>query len=437
MLHDDILEEIKLNRRHGDFIYPYYGRYSIAEIESTLRTYFRIPSSRNRLPDSFLKDYKQKKVVLFVIDGLGYHHLKQWGFGNPFFDKMIVFGDIYPITSVFPSTTPAALTSIHTGFTPQEHGLPEWSAYFPEFQKIILPMLFKPAKYGAREDLLQEGGDADMIYRGTTKYTTMRENNIKPFVFLYEEHAKVILGETDTVSTYTKAVQKGAEIITYKEGYELMEKLTACISNTPGRMFAHAYWGQVDKLGHQYGPGSKEHRDSIKALSDLLYESFVKKVDPKTAADTLILLTADHGQIGITDKDIVYLNDYPVAIEMFDNNDKGEPILPTGSPNDVFLFIKPQFLAKVLSYLQQELKGVAEVMTTEEAIKRGLYGLNDPTKRYLGRVGNILIVPYPHKHVWWTESDQRMYHQKGMHGGLSEEEMIVPFGVAALSELQK
>ncbi len=126
------------------------------------------------MPDSFLQPYKQKKVILFVIDGLGYNHLKQWGFGNPFFDKLIVFGDVYPITSVFPSTTPAALTSIHTGFTPQEHGLPEWFTYFPEFQQIIIPMQFKSLHSPEKENLQDMGGTPEMLYEGFTKYTTLR-----------------------------------------------------------------------------------------------------------------------------------------------------------------------------------------------------------------------------------------------------------------------
>ncbi len=67
------------------------------------------------------------------------------------------------------------------------------------------------------------------------------------YIFLYEDYANVTVKNQLMQSTYTTAVQKGANVITYREGYELMEKLTRTISETEGSTFAHVYWGQVDR----------------------------------------------------------------------------------------------------------------------------------------------------------------------------------------------
>jgi predicted AlkP superfamily pyrophosphatase or phosphodiesterase len=426
MIHDQILQEIKQDRQRGQFIYPYYGKYSIAEVEPSIRMLFGLPSARNRLPDRFFKKQNYKKVVLFVVDGLGYQDMLRYGRGTIFFDRLMDRGEVLALTSTFPSTTPAALTTLHTGFTPQEHGLPEWFTYFREFQKVIMPMQFRSSWEDEHNILLKQGGHPGMLYENFTIYETLRQAGIQPVVFVYHEYLP---------SAYSDAVQKGARIIPYREGFDLMARLRQELEVESGPSFYHVYWGQVDRLGHQSGPGSREHRYSISAFSDLIDGGILQKLRREVAEDVLVVLCADHGQIGIAERDIIYLNDYPTAVDNFQSNDIGEPILPTGSPNDVFLFIKEDRLAEVVRQLQQDLQGIAEVMTQSEALTQGLYGLGEPLQRFLDRIGNVVIIPYPHKHIWYTKSEVRRYGQLGIHGGLSEEEMIVPFAVASLADL--
>ena len=60
-----------------------------------------------------------KAVVLFVLDGLGWDQLQTHRELMPTVASMV--GG--PITTVAPTTTATALTSITTGLTPAEHGL--------------------------------------------------------------------------------------------------------------------------------------------------------------------------------------------------------------------------------------------------------------------------------------------------------------------------
>src|SRR5207237_9971701 len=95
----------------------------------------------------------------------------------------------FPITSVFPSTTPAALTTLHTSFTPQEHGLPEWTVYLEEVDTIIESLPFKAIGKGERDSMLTNGGSSEMLYDGPTMYTQLAEAGIPSFVFIYHEYA--------------------------------------------------------------------------------------------------------------------------------------------------------------------------------------------------------------------------------------------------------
>ena len=60
-----------------------------------------------------------RQVVLLVLDGLGWRQLQSRISGLPTFKQ--IYGEAK--TTVAPSTTAAALTSITTGVPPGEHGL--------------------------------------------------------------------------------------------------------------------------------------------------------------------------------------------------------------------------------------------------------------------------------------------------------------------------
>jgi predicted AlkP superfamily pyrophosphatase or phosphodiesterase len=426
MVHHDLLHAILEQKKKGPFVYPYYGQYSIAEIEPTIRTLFDIPTSRQTFPLEIFQGKKRRQVILLIIDGFGFNHLLDHGTGTPFFDTLMDKGDVYPITSVFPSTTPAGLTTIHTGYTPQEHGLVEWFTYFEEFQKVIMPMQFRSGWDEAPNHLSTVGGTPEMLYEREVLYETLGNAGVTSHVFMYQEYMP---------SAYNDAVQRGSNIIGYKEGKELMQLLHQSLEKSPGPGFFHVYWGQVDRAGHVYGPNSMEHKESIKALSELLQNELLNNLDPDVARDTMLMIAADHGQISVAHDNIIYLEDYPFVWDNLRKNSRGEVIMPTGSPNDVLLYIEKGKIEKVVEYLKRELSEVAEILTTKEAVALNLFGLGQPTQRFWNRAGDILILPFPHYQVWFAPGGNREYTQKGLHGGLSQEEMIIPLGLAALSDL--
>jgi predicted AlkP superfamily pyrophosphatase or phosphodiesterase len=360
------------------------------------------------------------------VDGLGFNHLLDHGTGTPFFDALMNKGEVYPITSVFPSTTPAALTTIHTGYTPQEHGLVEWYTYFEEFQKVIMPMQFRSSWSEAHNSLSSVGGTPKMLYEREVLYETLGAADVTSHVFLYHEYLPSVYGE---------AVQRGSNVIGYQEGRELMHLLRDNLENAPGLGFFHVYWGQVDRAGHIFGPNSPEHREAIISLSHLLSTELLSGMRKEVAHDALLILTADHGQISVAHDNIIYLEDYRLVWDSLQKNKHGELILPTGSPNDVLLYIQPDKVEMVIDYLKREMEDIAHILTIAEAVEQGLFGLGTPTRRFLNRAGNVLILPLPHYQVWFAHGGKREYTQMGLHGGLSQEEMIVPLAFANLSDL--
>jgi hypothetical protein len=89
----------------------------------------------------------------------------------------------------------------------------------------------------------------------------------------------------------------------------------------------------------------------------------------------------------------------------------------------MFLHIKDEHLDEAQATLQDHLEGKAEVYRTTDLIAQWFFGTDHPSPVFLGRVGNLVILPYEHESVWWYESDRFDQHYFGHHGGLTRPEM--------------
>jgi predicted AlkP superfamily pyrophosphatase or phosphodiesterase len=428
MIHHSLVNTIRRDKRFDDFMHPYYGKYSIAELAPTILSLFGVDHGRHILPFDELRTGAAKRVINLVIDGFGYNHFVKYHKRYPFFASLAEKGNIYPITSVFPTTTPAALTTIHTGLTPQEHGLPEWSVYFEEFDSIIATLPFNTWELPEPDGLAAQGGTPEMLYEGPTLYTQLQEARVTSYIFIYEKYAG---------STYSRSVHKGSTIVPFRDEHQLLELLLEKLSQEKGPAYFHIYWGAIDATAHEYGPDSEQHIKTIQSFGNSLSEAFIDKLTPEQSDDVLFLMTADHGHVDIKGEDILNLNKYPQIDKNLMKSAAGKRILPTGSPHDVFLFIDPPKIQEVVDFVNTEMAGQATAMTIEEAIKTGFFGLNTPTQKFLRRIGNVIILPHSGYHVWYEFFPDIPYQQRGIHGGLSEDEMFVPLAIARLDDLKQ
>lgn len=419
---DDIRKE-----ESSEFVYPRYGERSLAEVVPTILDVFGIPMARAALPEEFYRYEAEgcNKVVMFFVDGLGYDQVVRYQ-NLPLFDILHKKARVNPITTVFPSTTASAITTIHTGLTPQEHGLPEWNVYFEEIDMVIQTLPFKAAGQKRADELLDMGLDPKILYSGPTVYEKLKAKGVKSFVFTHRNIAH---------SAYSGVSQRGSEIIPYTRGSDLMVKLRRKLMETAGPAYFYIYWDAVDHSEHDFGPHSEEHESELSVFSHLVASEFLGKLGEETAKDVLFLLTADHGQMNVREDKLIYLEEHLALEDLLRRRPNTEPIPPTGCPRDVFLFIEPTKLRTALELLKARLEGKAEVILTEDAVKRGLFGTGKPTKKFLKRIGDILLLPYSGYNLWNNGFKKAPSEFPGIHGGLSEEEMVIPFVAARLSDL--
>ena len=427
-----ILEKIQKQiegQRQGEFIYPCYESYCFSNIPFAILYLLglrKINPLSGILNKAGIIPANSKKVVLFLIDGFGYKQWLKYADKYEFLKRFTKKSIVAPMTTVFPSTTAATLTTIHSGLTPQEHGLPGWWVYFDELDKIIATLPFTPLGEEGRDTLLEAGVDPKVLFDGKTIHEILSESKIPSFTFIRNTYAK---------SAYSKTVHKGSETISFINFSDLLVNLRKKVAEIPAPAYFYVYWDAVDSISHTYGSQMEQYFAELNGFFYLLQEEFIQKIEKNLAKEVSILITSDHGQVNVDPKQTIYLNQYSKVVDNFQVGPSGNKILPWGSPRDVFLAIKPEKLDKVFEFLTKTLQDKAIVMKTERALEKGLFGQGDLHKKFRNRIGNILILPQNNLTVWYEYFKDEKFDLLSMHGGLSSDEMLIPFAVAKGSQL--
>ncbi|MEJ2271185.1 MAG: alkaline phosphatase family protein [Candidatus Bathyarchaeota archaeon] len=430
MINNKILEAIENEKKADDFLYPFYDQYCFSNIPSTILKFFDIKTKKS-LPSEMILEKTEfsdtNKLILLIIDGFGYNQWLRYYNDHKFFARLTREGTFFPITTVFPSTTANAITTINTGLTPQEHALPEWFVYFKEIDQIINTVHFKPLGSQKNDELDDFGVKSKILYDGNTFYQTLNKEGIKAYTFIDESMAE---------SSYSKLIFKGSAINSAITNSDLLVKLRKNLEKTEGSAYNYVYLGNLDSAAHRYGPHTEEYKTELESINFLLKKELTEKIKQKTAKESLIIVTADHGQLNINPKETIYLNNFKKLQQNFQKSQNNKTILPTGSPRDIFLHIKPNKIQQTHELLTEKLAEKAKIIETEEAIKNGLFGSGEPKEEFYDRIGNLLIVPHGNQTIWYKHPLGRSFDLLGFHGGLNREEMLVPYAASKLSKLK-
>ena len=406
---------------------PDYGGYCLSNVPSTVLSLLGVNPGRTTLPrEAFggTETGQVENVVLMLFDGLGYRELSRQSGG--FFGSLARKGSIRPITTVFPSTTAAALTSVSTGLTPQEHGLPEWFVYMDELDEVVVTLPFSRVGDPGR-DTLVGNIEPRFLFDGPTIFERLKKEGVRTLS---------LTSRTLANTAYSKTSHAGSEALPYASASDLTVSLRRRLEKARGPNLFYVYWAFVDTIEHIYGPNTDESEIETSLISHALKEGLLSKLDRETAKKTLVILTADHGQINVVPEKTLYMNGFRKLTAFLERGPTGRVIPPWGSARDAYLRVRDDKLDEAKKYLESKLDGIASVMMTEDAIDEGLFGVNKPSRKFKRRVGNLMILPRSNKTVWYHYRKGDSLGLKGHHGGLSKDEMTIPLAAAMLSDIQ-
>jgi predicted AlkP superfamily pyrophosphatase or phosphodiesterase len=367
----------------------------------------------NRIKQAFASG-SYDAVVLFLVDGFGWRFFERFQ-DTPFLKRIARDGTIEKLTSQFPSTTAAHLTTIHTGLPVGVSGIYEWFIYEPALDRIIAPLLFSYSGTRERETLKTARVDPFVIFPRGTFYSELKQMGIVPYVYGVRDY---------TPSTFSKAVTNGAELLRFITLPEVLVNLGSLLEQQSNPTYIHLYFDRIDSIAHEYGPSAPQTEAEIHAFLLIMEHFFEKTFKGKRV---LFLMTADHGQVDVDPRTTIYLNidrSFKGLERFIKTNQGGQLLIPAGSARDMFLYIQEHLLDEAETFFAKRLEGRADVVKAASLIEAGYFG-TEISPRFRERVGNLVILPYPNETVWWYERERFEQRFYGHHGGLTPEEMEI------------
>ena len=327
-----------------------------------------------------------EQVVVLVIDGLGWEQWQSRLHLTPIMAKM----QGSAITTVAPSTTATALTSIATGLTPGEHGL-----------------------VGYRIEL---GGEIVNVLRWHTDRGDARRSHpprdVQTFApFLGESPPVISRGELEG-SGFTEAHLRGSRPVGWRLASSIAVEVDRQLKS--GERFVYAYYDGIDKIAHERGFG--DFYDAELTSVDAIVGQILVKM-PSTAA---LVVTADHGQVEVGNR---VVRPSSALLSMVRAQ--------SGEGRFRWLHARAGCRNDLLRAAQHDHGGQAWVVSREQTIDEGWFGpiVSAPVAARFGDVALVAREPV----TFFDPADSGPFELICRHGSLTSAEMYVPLlvGVGA------
>ena len=339
-------------------------------------------------------------TVLLVVDALGLSQLEAalTAGCTPRLAQLI---DTAPlgtqrITSIFPSTTTAALNSLATACVPAEHGVMGHMLWLEEVGAVVNMLTFYPV-----------GGD-----------TPISENVVRRVPTLYERLAAA--GVPSTLITdfafegtpFTNLLTEGSRFAGYGGLSQIPYQLELALQAAAGPAFYSLYWPLIDTLSHFHGPDHAATPSPACRVEMEFIDLMVGKVADVCAGHgcTLVVI-ADHGQTPLYPERAL-----PVEGEL--------RAALSGAPGGArrALYLSGVDVESV--YADTRLAaGVDLAIATDDAIAAGWFG--GPCDGVRSRLGDVIILAGEGVQFLY-DYGRGTYTQSGSHSGLTSQEMVVP-----------
>jgi hypothetical protein len=403
--------------RERGFLPPDYDGGGLANVPATVLATLGMRADHDLPPlrelDPSLMD-GARQVVVVLADGLGVDQLRRITASGdaPFLGTLLERcerredAQLLEITSVFPSTTAAAITTLNTGRTPQEHGNLAYFVWLEEFGHVTQMLRWGRATQRRGSYFDDPAIDPRRFTLVTSIHARLRERGarsyvVEPDIFRREAMTRMHAAEADYVG-YTLPSTMGVRV-------------RQLLDERPwggGGAYVYAYWAGIDTAAHLYGPRSIEH-DAEASLFD---RSLERAFAGRRPGDTLVLLTADHGHARVDPDHLVDLEGDAELRSLLRAPVAGEPRLA---------FLHTDRAAEVRAHLDRRWPGAFTFLDRDEAIADGLFGRGDVTvaRRRLGEVCAMLDGD---RAATLVRIDGQAVHHRGAHGGMSPAEMRVP-----------
>lgn len=342
-----------------------------------------------------------RTVVLLVLDGVGMAQLDTLP-ENAFLRCHCT----NVLTSVFPSTTAAAITTFMTARAPAVHGLTGWHVRFdePGLDGRVLAILPVTPR-GGRETPDLPLTPEDVLARVCSA----------PALFASLPGSSRVISPIDIVdSPFNLRHSAGAGRVGYTDLGDMLCAIGNALREPVPPAYIYAYWPDFDHCAHRYGSGSQAARDLLRVADEVLS----RWVQTQSHGDALLLVTADHGFIDGPAHRLIEIEDVPALADCL-----AGPL--SGERRAVFCHVRSG-RTREFERAVQALDHACVVWRSADLLAAGRFGPGQPHPRLLSRIGDFTLEMKEDWTLRDTLPDERRHRLIGVHGGTHRDEMRVP-----------
>lgn len=401
-----------MNKLSDEFIWPAYDGRSIANIPATVADILHAPF--HGLPPLATELWQPlaagvKRVVLLVLDAFGWNLLQAEAANLDSLRQRA--GITNHLTSVFPSTTVAALSSLWTGAAPAQHGMVGFTMFLADFAVVTEMIRFTPVFAHHPDALIDAGLDPETFLQWPGLAEQLARYGVPTYSFkgreivnsaLSKMHGRGLVADQGVVSFADMLWQMG-QLLHEKAGEPL---------------FLFGYWPVIDTLSHFRRWDGAATRAEARQLFHQMEHEFLNRLTAVARQDTLFFITADHGQIAWPDA--IFLEDHPRLQEMLF-------MRPTGEHRVSYLYAKHGRTDDILHYLQTHLGHALVAVRSDEALAAGLFGPAPHTAVALDRLGDITVIMRGGYRLLSRAQEKKAWQIVGGHGSMTPAEMLTPW----------
>jgi predicted AlkP superfamily pyrophosphatase or phosphodiesterase len=401
---------------HDEVIFPAYDGLSILNISQSILGLLGAKASAPLNPIVWGETPPSvKRVILIVLDGLGYQFLQKFAQEDEEIDRIIsefTHGrGLLPLTSSFPSTTAVALPTYWHGQPAGETGM-LGTNFFLQQQSLLADILFfRPADSSLPIGALDQWGlNAENFVTKPTLIHRLNEIGVNVHILV----DRALYG-----SGLSKIMHRGDAQIHLHMGYsDWYLRLGQLMQDTLGTTcYINAYNPAFDSISHAYGADSVQAKQEARMQLRQLHATLTNPA--LHDGNTLIMIAADHGHADATD--LINLQENPAYHPLLDAmrcNFGAEERLP-------YFYLREGTKQNVTDFLTTYLSDKFTWIEREAAIQAGLFGDKynlHPDVHH--RIGDLILIPRQGTRLQAAPYTAKMV---SAHGGMSSREMLVPF----------
>lgn len=366
---------------------PAYGESSLCEVLTSALAALGVRGEHDALglpPAS--------RYCVVVIDGLGWNLLRAHPVAAPFLASL----SGRAITATTPSTTATSLTSLGTGLAPGRHGMLGYTTRAPGGNVLFNALRWEP----------------DLDPRAYQPNPTVIERAVAAGVA-----ATVVSERKFRNSGLTAAALRGPFRGANSYGERVATAVRALTSAERGApALVYVYDGDLDYTGHGNGCGSPAWRYQLGVV-----DRFVEELADALPPDTVLVVTGDHGMVDVAPERRVDIDQVPAL--------RDGVALVGGEARFRHVYTHEGAADDVRASWREVLGDRAVVRLRDEAVAAGWFGAMDA--RNVERIGDVVVAMVGDNAVEYTSVFPREARLIGLHGSLTDDEMLVPLLVQA------